>query len=369
MSGNFVQRGEPAIADKYTRAKAAILAGADLVLELPMPFSAASAEYFACAGVEIAERLGCVDELVFGSENGDIKALTEIAENQLSTDFINRFRRLYTGENGYAASAQMAYEELFGKNDALSCPNNILGIEYIKTLIRLKSNIAPRTIARENNYSDEELLGEFPSATALRKLILSGEMEKTASQMPSSSYDMLLDAKENGLFPCDNEKYGFAVLSSMRLSDPASIAMCEGISGGLENRIVQSALSCVAYTELLEKIATKKYTDARLRRALLFSLLGVIPSDMALKPFYVNLLAAGDEGRELLSFVRKNAMIAVATKMADKKSVICGLDDIARADASRLFDIEKKAEALYTLCLPNIKEAGFFEKMIPFVEK
>ena len=371
MSGNFVQRGEPAIADKYTRAKAAILAGADLVLELPVPFSSSSAEYFARAGVWIADRLGFVDELVFGSETGDATELEKIAERQLSTDFFERISRIYTGELGFAISAQRAYEELYGKNDALSSPNNILAIEYLKSLKRLGSRINIRTISREDNYSRQELdaCSEYPSATALRRLIFSGELEKTADQMPSAAYASLLYAESEGLFPIDMNKYGFAMLSAMRLANAETLSEIEGVSAGLENRIVQSALEASSYTELLAKLATKKYTDARLRRALLFSLLGITHSDMSLKPRYINLLAANSNGRELLSSLRKNDNITVVTKVADKKQLMSSLDLIEKADAERLLEIEKRADSLYSLCLPRTRDAGYFGRMSPFIEK
>ena len=186
--------------------------------------------------------------------------------------------------------------------------------------------------------------------------------------MPCSAYETLLEAEKDGIFPTDMNRYGFSVLSAMRLGDPQRISECEGVCGGLENRIVQSALQSGSYEELLARIATKKYTDARLRRALLFSHIGVLPSDMSLRPFYVQLLAANKKGRDLLSQVRKNGDIAVVTKVSDKKNVICSLPEAEKADAERLFEIEKRADALFTLCLPQPKEAGFFGKMSPFVE-
>lgn len=369
MSGNFVQRGEPAIADKYTRAKTALLAGADLVLELPMPFSAASAEYFACAGVEIAERLGCIDELLFGSELGDIGELGIIAKNQLSDAFTSLLREKYSGENGYASSAQTAYEELFGKNPALASPNNILAIEYIKALTRLGSRIEPRTVRREDNFSSDTICTDMPSAAALRRLIESGETEKIKDYMPSACYAVLAEAQGTGRFPINMDKYGFAVLSAMRLASPEKLALCKGVCGGLENRIIQSALNASSFEELMKLLSTKKYTDARLRRTLLFSLLGVMQSDMSLHPFYVELLAVNEQGRELLSSVRKNAGIAVVTKLSDKKAVINSLCESEKADAERLFQIERKAEALYTICLDETREASFFEKKKPIIEK
>ena len=369
MSGNFIQRGEIAIGDKYSRAEAALLSGADLVLELPMPFSAAGAEYFATAGVEIAERLGIVCDLVFGSESGDIGRLTEIAKNQLSDEFVSALRTLYKGEAGYAAAVQLAYESLYGKNEVMASPNNILAIEYIKALMKMESKITPVTVKREDNFLSESIDGEFPSASALRRMIFSGDKEKIASHMPKEAYEVLLRAEKNGDFPTDMEKYGLYILSAMRLASPELISECEGISGGLQNRIVRTAAEARSYEELCKMLSTKKYTDARLRRALLFSSLGIKSDDMRLSPFYTRLLAVNEKGRELLSDIRKNGRISVVTKTSDKRSVIEGLDAEKKREAERLYEIEKKADALFTLCLKEPKEAMFYEKLSPFVTK
>lgn len=369
MSGNFVQRGEIAIGDKFSRAEAALLSGADLVLELPMPFSAAGAEYFATAGVNIAERLGAVDELIFGSESGDINMLTEIAQNQLSKDFANAFREIYKGEAGYAESAQLAYESLYGKNETVSSPNNILAIEYIKALIKTKSKIIPVTVEREDNFHLESIEGEFPSASALRRMILGGKTEEIASHMPKEAYEALLRAEERGDFPIDFEKYGLCILSAMRLASSESISDCEGISGGLNNRIMRIAAEAKSYDELCKMLSTKKYTDARLRRALLFSALGIKSDDVRLSPFCTRLLAANERGRELLSHIRKSGRIPVVTKTSDKKSVIEGLFEKERTEAERLYEIEKRAEALFTLCHREPKESSFYEKMSPHIIK
>lgn len=370
MSGNFVQRGEPAIADKYTRARTALLSGADLVLELPMPFSSASAEYFAKAGVEIADKLGFVDELIFGSELGDIEALTKIAENQMTPEFLSSFANYYTGGNGYAASAQTAYEELFGKSDAIASPNNILAIEYIKAILKSKSAILPKTIAREDNFSSSEISGKYPSATALRELIFGGKMKRIRKYVSRPVYDALAEAQKNGRMPVNMDRFGLAVLSAMRLADPFDVARCEGSGGGLENRIISSAGSAGSYEEFISLMATKKYTDARLRRAILFATLGITPSDMSMDIPYVNLLGANEKGRTLLARQRQNEKMGIVTKISDKKAYIGTLDKDRRADAKRIFDIEMKADALYTLCFDETKEASFFEKMSPvFGEK
>ncbi|MBR4296092.1 MAG: nucleotidyltransferase family protein [Clostridia bacterium] len=367
MSGNFVQRGEPAITDKYTRARTAIEAGADLVLELPMPYSAASAEYFAFAGVSIADRLGCVDDLVFGSESGDISELSKIAENQLSKEFQNELKNLYSGDMGYAVAAQSAYEKIFGSSPALKTPNNILAIEYIKALRLRSSSIRPLTISREDNFLSEELAEGYPSATALRKAVFDGDFEKIGEKMNTAAYETLLCAKEEGTFPVDMKKYSFCLYSFMRMADPEHLVGCEGMGGGLENRIVLAALESTDENEFLEKLSTKKYTDARIRRTLLAGILGVTHEDMKTEPPYVNLLAANEKGRELLSAIRKDSSIAITTRQADIKKVLeeCPFDQ--RRSAERIYEISKRADALFTMCLPKPRDAGFFEKMNPFV--
>ena len=368
MSGNFVQRGEPAVADKYTRARTALLSGADLVLELPMPFSSASAEYFAKAGVEIADKLGFVDELIFGSELGDIEALTQIAKNQMAPEFLSLFAQIYTGGNGYAMSSQTAYEELFGKEDAISSPNNILAIEYIKAILKSKSKILPKTIGRENNFSSSTLSGKYPSATALREFILGGKMKKIKKYVSSPVYDALVEADKNGRVLTDMDRFGFALLSAMRLADPDAVAGCEGVSGGLENRIISAACSARTYEEFVSLVATKKYTDARLRRAVLFATLGITPLDMDIEIPYVILLGATEKGRTLLSRLRQNENVGIMTKISDKKAYIGELEGERRDAARRIFDIEMKADSLYTLCFEQVKEASFFGKMSPVFE-
>lgn len=367
MSGNFVQRGEPAITDKYTRAKTAISAGADLVLELPMPYSAASAEYFASAGVSIADRLGCIDELVFGSESGDISELCEIAENQLSDEFQNELEKLYSGDMGYAVAAQTAYEKIFGLCPALKSPNNILSIEYIKALRSRSSSIKPLTISREDNFLSEELTEGYPSATALRKAILDGHLEKVKDKMNSEAYESLLCAKEVGVFPVDMDKYAFCLYSFMRMADPGHLAEYEGMGGGLGNRIVSAALESIDEKEFFESLSTKKYTDVRIRRTLLAGTLRITHEDMKTDPPYVNLLATNEKGRELLSAIRKDSRVTVTTRQADIKKVLeeCPFDQ--RRSAERIYEISKRADALFTMCLPKPKDAGFFEKMNPFV--
>lgn len=364
MSGNFVQRGEPAVTDKYTRAKSAVLSGADLVLELPMPFSAGSAEYFARAGVFIADRLGIVDELVFGSETGDIETLCTEAEKTSSEAFLQVLEDKHVKEKGYAVAASMAYRELFGDSAVASSPNNILALEYIKALRRIGSDILPVTVLREDNYLSAELAGEYPSATALRKMTYDGELDGLCSGMTKVAYETLIGAKKCGLFPTDLDRYGEAVMSVLRLGSPCG---CEGGVGGLENRIREKALACASYSEMLAELSTKKYSDARIRRTVLSSVLGIKPEDMKNDVSFVNLLATSEKGKALLGRAKKKGTLAVITKPSELKRYLAS-DECANKDAARRqAEISAMADALFTLCLPAPRNAGFFERTPPFL--
>ena len=176
MSGNYTQRGDVAIMDKYVRAECAVRGGANLVLLLPFPYSASSAEFFANAGVAIANSLGIVDILAFGSESGDVNFLYSVAENMLSSEFYNSLKKLMSDDEkknlGYPKLCEIAYKQLFSYElgESFFSPNNILAIEYIKALIKTKSNIIPYTTKRIGaNYNCEKIMNsQFQSATAIR---------------------------------------------------------------------------------------------------------------------------------------------------------------------------------------------------------
>ncbi len=351
MSGNFVQRGGMAIADKFTRAKAAVLSGADLVIELPFPYCMGSAEYFARGAVSVLDRLSLVDELWFGCECGDAERLYEIARNMLSEKYRSALADC-SARQGYAASSQRIYNGLFGECPELEKPNNILAIEYIKALICAGSQIKPVAIKRDGDFNSETLeKGKFPSATAIRRAILErGELP--AEYLPASA-EALRDAEKKGLFPV-TEKDG-ALLFSLRLADEKRLAEADGASGGLANRIYSAALQSGTAEEFFSKLSTKKYTDARLRRTVYNCLFGITESDMKRPPDHTQVLGLNSVGREMLSRIRKTARIPVITKPADVPAY------------SRQAQLTHIADSYFTLKLPAPRESGFFKKMSPFV--
>ena len=347
MSGNFTQRGEIAIVDKYSRAKMALEGGADLVVELPVPFSIASAEYFASAGVSILARMG-VDKLSFGSESADTDKIMKIAEIAASNEFKCECANL-SKEQGSTG----AYFELLAKKSGVSDikSNDILAIEYAKAIIKNEYNMQICPIKREGNaYRDTQLsFGELPSASAIREAISNNVFDNVSAFVPNSTFAIL---SENELANIEKIKSG--ILLALRLTDANKLDVAIS-DGGLVNRIIATAHECASFNEFEYKLQTKKYTASAIRRAILYILLGVKQGDLEKMPEYTVLLGASEKGREYLSSIRKNEdVIKVVTKPAD-------------AEGSRQFELSKKADALYTMCFENKKESGFYIKKSPVI--
>ena len=347
MSGNFTQRGEIAIADKYTRAQMALAGGADLVVELPVPFCMASAEYFASASVDILARLG-VDKLSFGSESGDAEKIMKIAQISALDDFKAECESLSKKQGSANAYFELLAKKS-GEENILS--NDILGIEYTKAIIKNGYDMKICPIKREGNaYRDTDLcVGELPSASAIRETLSEENFEKIADFVPASTLEIL---KENQLADIGYAKEG--ILLTLRLIDTESIDIAVS-DRGLVNRILSTAHECSTFDEFEEKLQTKKYTKSAIRRAILYVLLGVKKDDLDTLPTHTILLGASEKGREYLASIRKNeGTIKVITKPAD-------------AEGSRQFELSKKADALYTMCFVSKKESGFYIKKAPVI--
>lgn len=353
MSGNAVQRGELSIADKYFRAEQALKCGADLVLELPYPYSSASAEYFARAGVKILSDF--VDNIIFGSECGDISLLTNAAECAYAEDFKSAVSKRI--ENGEGA-AHAYFGELESRGFCGLSSNDILGVEYIRTAIENGSKLGFFTIKREGTgYLETELkANENPSASALRRLFENGEADLSllSEYMPSFSASALIEAQKNGELTEINE-LDTAILTFFRLHNGSDFEDIAEAGGGLANRICSLARDSVSIDELFEKLKTKRYTDARLRRAMLFCMTGVTHSLLDAPPAYTVLLAANKKGRELLSEKRKADGIAVVTKPADAP-------ECTQTQANTALD------AIFTLARKNKLEASAMLKKRTYVE-
>lgn len=336
MSGNAVQRGELAVTDKYTRAKAAVLVGADLVIELPYPWCASSAEYFSAAGIEILSHF--CDSVIFGSECGDINLLRRAAEAASSEAFKAEFdKKTEQGEG----SAKAYFSLLERYTDVKLSSNDLLGIEYIRTAIEKNLDIEFYTVKRDGTgYNDSDLnIGQNPSASAIRKAWREGI--DASEYLPKEAREVFEEAPRS-----ESELIERAIMMYFRLADAKDLADIAEAEGGIANRIISSAKNAKNGEEFFDLIRTKRYTDAKLRRAILFCMTGVTRDILKQSPAYVTLLGASGKGRELVARARKDERINIVTKPAD-----------APRDGEQ-FKVGEKLEAIFTLSLENSADLG-----------
>jgi predicted nucleotidyltransferase len=365
MSGNYTQRAETAFCGKEIRAKCAALCGVNLVLELPFPYSASSAEIFADSGVEIAERLGVVDYLSFGAECADEEKIKACAQIMLSKEYKLLRDEIYEAQNvGYAEACERAYATLFPGDDPIQfTSNNILAIEYTKALLARNSNIKIYAVKREGSaYNDADLSDtSFSSASAIRRAYsderLFGELSHA---LPEQVMQTLAVAERNGELPTDYEKLSTAIISHFRLNPPGSFEPYDA-TGGLYNRLYSASLEANSIHSLLEQSATKKYTNARIRRAILNSLLAVTSSDVKVPPRFTQVLAMDSIGMRLLKAIKKVSTFQVLTK----PSAYDAFDEIS----VRQKRLSEKADAIFELTKPTPGSASSALRLTPYVKK
>lgn len=368
MSGNFTQRGELAIADKTVRARAAVDSGVNLVLELPFPYSLSSAEFFASAGVHIADAIGVVDYLVFGSELGDTEALIEIARNMLSSEFFIALRQNEAmPENaniGYPKLCEITYNAIFENSlmQDVFAPNNILALEYIKALIRKNSTITPITIKREGAGYNDALKENvaLQSATAIRGLIKESDASAFAF-MPKTAAPPYINAIEMGKCPSDESRLDTALISHLRLSSPNDATEIHDASGGLYNRLCNASSQTTSISSLTSMTETKKYTSARIRRAMWNSFFGVTSSDVRTAPAYTQVLALDSIGRSLLKRIKKMSDFTVITKPSSYLS--------SNNEVIRQKELSNKADSIFALSLELPDSSAFALSFSPYVKK
>ena len=294
MSGNFVQRGAPAIVDKAVRAKAAVLAGADLVLELPVTVSLSSAEGFAAGGVDILGKF--CHRLCFGAETGDLDLLMQTAEALNTGDFKSHLRVHLDAGLSFPAARQKALEEIGLNGDILSTPNNILAIEYCKAILAEKSTMEPMIITRYGDYHDACIDENNPSATAIRRLM--------EDNQPWQCYVTAADCFEKA--PLHTLKTAEqAILYRLRtMTDDEFEALPFG-SEGLWRKLMHNARSCVTLEEILTQTKSKRYTRTRLDRMVMCAFLGITGEMLNSPAPFVNVLAFNDKGRQVLKIARQ----------------------------------------------------------------
>ena len=339
MSPNVVQRGDFAVFDKWTRCAAALKCGADLVLEIPSIYAVSTAEKFAHAAVSIAENLGCVDYLCFGSESADIDTIKNAAQILVSGEADDKIKELLKSGVTYAAARNEAVLSLCPKSaEVLSNPNDILAVEYVKALLKLNSNIKPVAIKREGvGHNDTSANKQFASASFIRENF---SAETLSEFCPSAAFEIFKENYQSGNYSSGAGALETALLLKLRTQTAEQIEELPDVSEGLHNRIHKAAMECSSLEELCQKIKTKRYTMARIRRILMYALLDFQKQDMEREIPYIRVLGFNDKGRELLSFKKNKIPVVTALSAAREISPF-----FARC--------EEKTTAVFNLSLKN----------------
>lgn len=346
MSGSFTQRGEAAVLSKYERARLLVLGGADLVLELPFPFCSSSAGIFASGGVDVIDRLGCVRELWFGSETGDTEKILLAAKRMHSEEFQNAFSEALS--RGYSSSHRRVrtevYRETFGEDAIFHGSNDILAAEYASRLIERGSGIIPVAVRRKgeafNGGGGSGGGGDrFVAASTIRRMMLEGNEEYLAENIPPLVFDALMQEKKRGKL-ADGRRLYPMITAALRSHGEKLLSEAPDMTEELADRILSAALSSHGGEEIVDFAATKLYSASRIRRALLAAFLGVRKEDTMSVP-YTTVLAANGAGRGILSSIRKSASIPVITKPADYRQY--------GPEVRRAFELSARADSVWEL--------------------
>lgn len=330
MSGNFVQRGTPAIMPKHLRAKAALEAGASLVLELPVCYATGSAEYFAHGAILLLEQLGCVDSVCFGSECGDISKLQEIARllSEEPASYKDRLQDFLRQGEAFPLARQRAVKEYLQSDDfdsILSEPNNILGLEYLKALYRTGSKINPYTIQRvSSHYHDSMLQETLSSASAIRNVISSGDFSPLKGQVPKSAASMM-EQCFHSRFPVYADDFSLLLKYRLMNETTESLAQYADVSEELANRILNQLNQFIHFEQFCNLLKTKEVTYTRISRALLHILINIKTTDYT-GIHYARMLGFRLSDASILSQIKRHAAIPLIAKLTNANE----LSDMAR---------------------------------------
>lgn len=347
MSGDFVQRGEAAVYDKFTRAEAACRCGADLVVELPLPWSLSSAEGFARGAVSLLAALGA-DYLSFGSESGDRESLWELSAVLADPALPREIRELMHRERNLAfaeARERIAALHLGDKAALLRDPNDILGAEYLKAIRQLGLQMEPLVIRRQGAGHDQPGCGEGPcSASELRRRLRAGE--SLEGEIPAEADAVFARERAMGRELADGERLELALLSRLRMLEKAAFETLPDGGEGLGLRLWHAVQEGRGLEEILLAAKSKRYAHARLRRMALSAALGLGAEDQRGLPPYARILAFTSRGRELLGALEP--ALPVLTKPAAVRKL--------PEKAQRVFTLGAAAHDLYALALPAWRE-------------
>lgn len=352
MSGNFVERGEPAMFAKGARVKAALAGGADLIIELPLPWAMAPAQTFARGGVFLLNALSCVDFLSFGSECGDLALLTTCSKALSSEAFPPLLKEKLAAGLPFAKARAAAIKEAYPALAApLFSPNDTLALEYLAALSALSSPIQPVCVRREGaGHDGTETAAGFASASFVRTRIREGDLDAAAAFLPPESFAVFQEELEAGRAPaglCNLER---AVLASLRAKTLKELTRLPDLSEGLENRLYDAVRKARSLEELYDLVKTKRYSHARIRRICLSGFLGLTGDLTREAPPYLRVLGASGRGYEVLKRAGKSARLPIVGRYGQVSS----LDKRAQI----VFNLESRATDLFGLATPRIQPCG-----------
>lgn len=346
MSGNWVQRGECALTDKWTRASLALGSGVDLVLELPLPWSIASAEGFARGAVTLLRATGVVDTLSFGSESGDLEGMTELANLVDSPPYQEALRSCLEQGQPFAAARQQAMTACAGKKAALlQGANDSLGVEYLRAA---ENKLEALAIPRKGAQHDSTTAADgFASASLLRQLAREGRWEALARWMLPGTVERL---QRSGITDMNRIERAFLARLRTMTAEEFGVLPDSGAAEGLPDRLVRAAREAHSLTEFYQRAKTKRYAHSRLRRLALCAFLGLTKKKRPQAPAYLRVLGSSERGKQVLKEMKKKAALPILTKPAHIKKL--------GSEAEALFAWESRASDLFALCFEEIRPCG-----------
>lgn len=354
ISGNFTQRGDVSIVNKWAKAYMAICGGADLVIELPTIYSVSSAENFANGAIKILDSLKIVDSFAFGAEANDLATLNNIANvlNEEPKGYTNILNHELKKGISYPAAREnaimMYLNDIKRYANVMGNPNNILAVEYLKALKNQKSKLTPIKIKRQKVYYNEHrIVDGYASATGIRELLKNKEYSDVSKVVPRSTYQILGQQANNGRMILSLDKYQKEIIYALRKMTVEEIAELPDVSEGLENSIKNAANNCNNLTELINGIKSKRYTQTRIQRILIYALLGInkkmMENSKKIIP-YTRILGFNSKGKMLISeIMNKNPKINMIT------SVKKYMDQNKNKQLAEMLNVDIFATDVYTL--------------------
>ena len=355
MSGNFTQRGDTSLINKFEKAKIALQNEVDMVIELPTIYSISSAENFALGGVKILNEIGNIDYLVFGIEEENLEKLQAIADVLVNED--NEFKRNIKEEldkgNSYPKAREIVLKKVLSSENVeniIQKPNNILAIEYLKALKITNSKIKPFAIKRKNTmHNDENINENYASGTYIRKLFIENNFNEIKKVVPKYTYERLLELKNQGTYVSSINDFSDIVIYKIRTMTKEEISQIADVNEGLENSIKLASTTCKTIDEIIDKVSTKRYTKTRISRILTYILLDITKSEMEQSKNanqYIRVLGINKKCEGILKTINNNKLITSLKKFEENNR------------ENQLLNIDKKATEIYTIKYPKSVQAN-----------